>query len=108
MIKVIQTALCHVVEKAAKGFHLLPLTSAVAWRGELPCRKWDCECAFEHQRGCCCAAPELQEVEDQVFSRMMDLLTGLSQLGEDAVEVIGSQEHLHCSKQYDYVYTCDC
>uniref|UniRef100_A0A3Q3XHW4 C1q domain-containing protein n=1 Tax=Mola mola TaxID=94237 RepID=A0A3Q3XHW4_MOLML len=27
--------------------------------GELPCGKWDCECAFKRQRGCCCAAAVL-------------------------------------------------
>ncbi|XP_041790022.1 cerebellin 18 [Chelmon rostratus] len=63
--------------------------AAVAWKGELPCTNWDCECAFKRQRGCCCAAGELREVEDQVFARVMDLLTSMSQLGDSILEVIG-------------------
>lgn len=73
-----------------------PFTFAVAWEGELPCRKWDCECAFKRQRGCCCAASELHEVEDQIFTRMMGLLTRMSQLGEGILEVIGTLERRHC------------
>lgn len=73
----------------------LPFPFTVAWKGELPCRKWDCECAFKRQRGCCCAANELQEVEDQIFMRIMDLLAGMSQLGEDVLEIIGILEHRH-------------
>ncbi|XP_042340444.1 complement C1q-like protein 2 [Plectropomus leopardus] len=64
-------------------------TSAEAWEGELPCGKWDCECAVKHLRGCCCAARELQEVEDQIFVRVMDLLTRVSQLGHSLIDVIG-------------------
>ncbi|XP_072240057.1 cerebellin 18 [Leuresthes tenuis] len=63
--------------------------AAVAWEGELPCRKWDCECAFKHQRGCCCGAPELQEVEDQISVRMIDLWNSMSQLDDSILEVIG-------------------
>ncbi|XP_030281120.1 cerebellin-1-like isoform X1 [Sparus aurata] len=63
--------------------------TAVAWEGELPCGQWDCVCAFKRHRGCCCAATELQEVEDQIFTRMMDLLASMSQLGASIVEVIG-------------------
>ncbi|XP_075320398.1 cerebellin 18 [Odontesthes bonariensis] len=63
--------------------------AAVVWEGELPCRRWDCECAFKHQPGCCCGAPELQEVEDQIFVRMLDLWNSMSQLGDSILEVIG-------------------
>ncbi|XP_040002939.1 complement C1q-like protein 2 [Xiphias gladius] len=63
--------------------------AAVAWEGELLCRKWDCECAFKRQRGCCCANSELQETEDQIFVRMMDLSMRISQLGDGILEVIG-------------------
>ncbi|XP_047435303.1 complement C1q-like protein 2 [Mugil cephalus] len=63
--------------------------AGVAWEGELPCRKWDCECAFTRQRGCCCAAYELQEVEDQIFMRMKDLSNRASQLGDSILELIG-------------------
>ncbi|XP_074539436.1 cerebellin-1-like [Halichoeres trimaculatus] len=62
---------------------------AVSWEGELPCRKWDCECTFKVHRGCCCAATELQEVEDQIFHRVMDLSKRVFQLGDSILEVIG-------------------
>ncbi|KAM7419012.1 hypothetical protein PAMA_016229 [Pampus argenteus] len=63
--------------------------AAVALEGELPCTKWDCECVFKRQRGCCCASHELQVIEDQIFLRVMDLSTGVSQLGKSILEVIG-------------------
>ncbi|KAF0037610.1 hypothetical protein F2P81_010484 [Scophthalmus maximus] len=67
--------------------------AAAAWAGELPCRKWDCECTFKRQRSCCCANQELQEAEDQIFVRMMDLSLRVSQLGDSVLEVIGTLEH---------------
>ncbi|KAG7486574.1 complement C1q 4 [Solea senegalensis] len=63
--------------------------AAVAWPGELPCRKWDCECAFKRQRGCCCANNQLQEVENKIFTRIMDLSEKISQLADNVLEVIG-------------------
>lgn len=66
------------------------LSAVVAWQGELPCTKYDCECAFTRQRGCCCAAHELQEEEDQIFIRMMDLSNRVSQLGDSILELIGT------------------
>lgn len=71
---------------------ICPYKFAVAWEGELPCGQWNCVCAFQRHRGCCCAATELQEVEDQIFTRMMDLLARMSQLGASIVEVIGTHE----------------
>lgn len=62
---------------------------AVAWEEELPCRKWDCECAFKRQRGCCCGAPELRVVEDQILNRMTGLWTEVSRLSDGVLEVIG-------------------
>ncbi|XP_059199780.1 complement C1q-like protein 2 [Centropristis striata] len=63
--------------------------AAVAWEGELPCGKWDCDCAFNHQRGCCCATTELQQAEDQIYTRMMDLSVSMSQLGDSLLELLG-------------------
>uniref|UniRef100_A0A672ISX5 Complement C1q-like protein 2 n=2 Tax=Salarias fasciatus TaxID=181472 RepID=A0A672ISX5_SALFA len=65
--------------------------AAVRWDGELPCTNWDCECAFKHQRGCCCGAPDLVAVEDQIFIRMMDLSKRLTQLGDSALRVTGEK-----------------
>ncbi|XP_028283283.1 cerebellin-3-like [Parambassis ranga] len=63
--------------------------AAVEWKGTLQCQKWDCECAFTRQRSCCCAAPELKEMEDQIFVKMMDLSNSMSQLRDGLLEVIG-------------------
>ncbi|XP_037619978.1 complement C1q-like protein 4 [Sebastes umbrosus] len=63
--------------------------AAAAWEGELTCGGWDCECTFKRQRGCCCATLELQKVEDQIYTRVMDLSTRISQLGDSLLEVIG-------------------
>ncbi|XP_041640012.1 cerebellin-1-like [Cheilinus undulatus] len=69
--------------------HLEPALGQSSWKGELPCRKWDCDCTFKRQRGCCCAATELKEVEDQIFQRVMDLSMNIFQLGDSILEVIG-------------------
>uniref|UniRef100_A0A673ZYQ1 Cerebellin 18 n=1 Tax=Salmo trutta TaxID=8032 RepID=A0A673ZYQ1_SALTR len=44
--------------------------AAVGWTGALPCGKWDCECAFKSQPGCCCVANEMSMLEDHTFTRM--------------------------------------
>ncbi|CAJ1052712.1 complement C1q-like protein 4 [Xyrichtys novacula] len=62
--------------------------AAASWEGELPCKEWNCECAFK-QRGCCCAATDLQEVEDQIFHKVMDLSRRVFQLGDTILEVLG-------------------
>uniref|UniRef100_UPI003AB01DCD complement C1q-like protein 4 n=1 Tax=Centroberyx gerrardi TaxID=166262 RepID=UPI003AB01DCD len=61
----------------------------VVWEGELPCKKWNCECAFRRQRSCCCASHRLYELEDQTFTRMTGLWQSLSQLGDNFQESIG-------------------
>lgn len=78
------------IDRQMTDFILCCSSCAVAREGELSCRKWDCECAFKKQRGCCCGATELQEAEDQIFVRMMDLWTSMSQLGDHVLEVIGN------------------
>uniref|UniRef100_A0A665V1Y6 Cerebellin 18 n=1 Tax=Echeneis naucrates TaxID=173247 RepID=A0A665V1Y6_ECHNA len=65
------------------------LKSAPVSKNIFPCGHWDCKCAFYSQRGCCCANTELQQVEDHIFVRMMDLSARISQLGDSILEVIG-------------------
>ncbi|XP_047248345.1 cerebellin 18 [Girardinichthys multiradiatus] len=43
---------------------------AVQWNGSLTCSKWDCDCPFYRQRGCCCAANEMYQVEEESFKRI--------------------------------------
>ncbi|XP_022061511.2 cerebellin 18 [Acanthochromis polyacanthus] len=47
--------------------------AALQWQGPLTCNKWDCNCTFTKQRGCCCAANELYSLEDETFIRMKHL-----------------------------------
>ncbi|XP_068178458.1 cerebellin-1-like [Antennarius striatus] len=63
--------------------------AAEAWEGELPCGKWDCECAFKKKRGCCCATTELQKAEDEIFTRLTGLLTNLNELSDGILEALG-------------------
>ncbi|XP_057694149.1 cerebellin 18 [Corythoichthys intestinalis] len=44
------------------------------------CDKWDCDCALNHQRGCCCAANEMFQVEDDNYERMTSLWDGINML----------------------------
>ncbi|XP_068567665.1 cerebellin 18 [Cebidichthys violaceus] len=46
--------------------------AALQWEGERkwPCVKWDCNCAFQHQRGCCCAADRMFKLEEDVYGRV--------------------------------------
>ncbi|XP_056297169.1 cerebellin 18 [Pseudoliparis swirei] len=44
--------------------------AALQWRGPLPCGQWDCDCTFNQQRGCCCAANQMFRLEDHSFKRI--------------------------------------
>ncbi|XP_062328985.1 cerebellin 18 [Osmerus eperlanus] len=47
--------------------------AALTYPGALPCGNWDCDCAFKRQRGCCCAANDMGQLEEQTFMRMVNL-----------------------------------
>ncbi|XP_068441800.1 cerebellin 18 [Clinocottus analis] len=47
--------------------------AALKWEGPLPCDKYDCKCAFQHQRGCCCAADPMFKLEEEAFGRIFHL-----------------------------------
>ncbi|KAM7399669.1 hypothetical protein PAMP_018917 [Pampus punctatissimus] len=56
--------------------------AALQWRGSLTCEKWDCNCTFTRQRGCCCAATEMYQVEEDTFMRMKYLWDDISMLND--------------------------
>ncbi|XP_041949324.1 cerebellin-3-like [Alosa sapidissima] len=56
------------------------LAGTVQVSGSLPCGGWDCECAFNRQRGCCCAARDFFNLEERVFTQMMGQWEALKQL----------------------------
>ncbi|XP_059187957.1 cerebellin 18 [Centropristis striata] len=46
----------------------------------LTCNKWDCNCTFNRQRDCCCAANDMFKLEEDTFTRMAHLWTDLISL----------------------------
>ncbi|KAJ7990214.1 hypothetical protein DPEC_G00297990 [Dallia pectoralis] len=75
--------------KAQSTFDLMR-DAAVAWTGVLPCGKWDCDCAFQRQRGCCCVANQVSALEDSTFARMVDIWGQLAQFSDGVLEVTGN------------------
>ncbi|XP_015257492.1 PREDICTED: caprin-2-like [Cyprinodon variegatus] len=60
------------VEAVSSSLDALKL-EALQWEGSQTCGKWDCTCPFYRQRGCCCAANDLFQVEDESFMRIKNL-----------------------------------
>ncbi|XP_010869328.2 complement C1q-like protein 4 [Esox lucius] len=77
--------------KAQSAFDLMR-DAAVAWSGALPCGNWDCDCVFKHQRGCCCVANQMSALEDNTFTRMVDIWEQLSQFNNGVLEVTGNNK----------------
>ncbi|XP_051748779.1 cerebellin-3-like [Ctenopharyngodon idella] len=59
--------------------------AADAWQGSLPCGGWNCECAFR-QQSCCCAAAQMDKLEEHIFNRLMNIWTGLLELEKHIME----------------------
>ncbi|XP_062275616.1 cerebellin 18 [Scomber scombrus] len=57
--------------------------AALRWKGPLTCDKWDCNCSFTRQRGCCCAAQEMYQAEEDTFVRMTYLWHDISTLNDN-------------------------
>uniref|UniRef100_A0A3P9HSM4 Caprin-2-like n=1 Tax=Oryzias latipes TaxID=8090 RepID=A0A3P9HSM4_ORYLA len=47
--------------------------AALQSKGTLTCNKWDCNCTFKYQRGCCCATNEMHKTEEDTFLRIKHL-----------------------------------
>uniref|UniRef100_A0A3Q3M3G6 Cerebellin 18 n=1 Tax=Mastacembelus armatus TaxID=205130 RepID=A0A3Q3M3G6_9TELE len=62
----------------------------VQWKGSLTCAKWDCNCAFNRQSSCCCAANELYQLEDDTFTRIKYLWQHISSLSRRVQALKGS------------------
>ncbi|AWO99318.1 putative caprin-2-like [Scophthalmus maximus] len=54
--------------------------AALQYAGSLPCDKWDCDCVFNRQRGCCCGANDFFKLEDDTFARITRLWRDISAL----------------------------
>ncbi|XP_075906091.1 cerebellin 18 [Nelusetta ayraudi] len=57
------------------------LRDAALSQGPLTCVKWDCDCTFNRQRGCCCGANDMYQLEENAFTRMTLLWKDVSELG---------------------------
>ncbi|KAL6116454.1 uncharacterized protein ACO6RY_01070 [Pungitius sinensis] len=73
--------LCGRGQLQSAGIELLT-EAAAAWQGSLPCAKWDCDCAFHKQPGCCCAADGMFQLEEDSFLRIKDLMRDVMSLGK--------------------------
>ncbi|XP_075998477.1 cerebellin 18 [Genypterus blacodes] len=47
--------------------------AALQWKGPMVCDGWDCDCTFNRQRSCCCAANDMFDLEQKTFEKMVDL-----------------------------------
>ncbi|XP_070684718.1 cerebellin 18 [Pempheris klunzingeri] len=70
---------CGHVEAQSAAIEILK-HAAVQWEGPLTCNKWDCNCTFNYQRGCCCAANDMYQLEDDTFTRIKYLWEHISAL----------------------------
>uniref|UniRef100_A0A3Q2PQ20 Cerebellin 18 n=1 Tax=Fundulus heteroclitus TaxID=8078 RepID=A0A3Q2PQ20_FUNHE len=64
--------LCGRVQALSSAMDVLK-QDALQWDGSATCSKWDCDCPFSRQRGCCCAASEMYQVEEESFKRIKSL-----------------------------------
>ncbi|XP_062873442.1 cerebellin 18 [Trichomycterus rosablanca] len=65
--------------------------AAENWTGSLPCEKWDCKCAYNKPRGCCCVAAPLFQLEESTFMRMVELRKDLNNLSGQIKNVTGER-----------------
>lgn len=79
--------LVHVLppDAAAVSHHLFP----VKWTEPLTCDRWDCNCTFTRQRGCCCAANDMYQLEETTFTRLKTLWSNVNKLGSNVLEHSG-------------------
>lgn len=81
----------------------------VKWTEPLTCDKWDCDCTFTRQRGCCCAANEMFQLEQDTFARVQSLWHDISTLSSRVLQHSGDRWNVHKIGllQPVSVYPCD-
>lgn len=80
---------------------------AVKWDMSLTCSKWDCDCPFNRQRGCCCAANEMYQVEDESFDRIKCLWEKIMSLNS-RVNALSGTPMLKRIKYCMRAWKCSC
>ncbi|XP_029135266.2 cerebellin 18 [Labrus bergylta] len=71
--------LCGHVEAQSSIYEIMKV-AALKLDTPLACDKWDCKCAFERQRSCCCGANDLYALEDYTFEKVKYLWEDISKL----------------------------
>ncbi|XP_071392008.1 cerebellin 18 [Centroberyx affinis] len=73
-------ALCLCASVEALSTYEIMKHAALTYKGPLPCGDWDCDCAFNRQRGCCCVATQMYQLEEATFVRLVKLWQRLETL----------------------------
>lgn len=82
---------CTAHTKGVSDVRLSDFPFSVSYPGTLSCTKWDCNCTFTRQRGCCCAANDMYSLEDETFMRMKNIWHRIAEVGEKVEEYAGKQ-----------------
>ncbi|KAJ8403743.1 hypothetical protein AAFF_G00346110 [Aldrovandia affinis] len=77
--------MCVKVESASSEM----MSAAVKWQEDGSCGNWNCECGLS-QKSCCCAASQLETLEDSTFPGMMTIRHGLSELNDNIKDLTGT------------------
>lgn len=84
----------------------VPLFFPVDWKGALTCEKSDCNCTFNQQRGCCCAASDMFQLEEDILGRMKLLWHDISTLKGRVQSLTGEHPCLLNSKCFEAIDLC--
>ncbi|KAJ8369052.1 hypothetical protein SKAU_G00090800 [Synaphobranchus kaupii] len=58
----------------------------------LTCGNWDCNCAFNDKRSCCCVAKDLDRLVDRTYASLQELSEGIHELTVDIEEFTGERK----------------
>lgn len=84
----------------------VPLFFPVNWKGALTCETSDCNCTFNQQRGCCCAARDMLQLEEVILERMTFLWHDISTLKGRVQSLTGEHPCLLNSKCFEAIDLC--
>lgn len=84
----------------------VPLFFPVNWKGALTCETSDCNCTFNQQRGCCCAARDMLQLEEDILERMTFLWHDISTLKGRVQSLTGEHPCLLNSKCFEAIDLC--
>ncbi|XP_010743544.3 cerebellin 18 [Larimichthys crocea] len=77
--------LCRPVEASSQSGTIQKLKDAALSAGSLSC-KWDCNCTYNRQRSCCCAADDMYKLEETTFLKLVNVWGQIKELNADVEE----------------------